>query len=61
VSTAVKVSAFAAALVAVFVVAWTIGSAVGPVDEAPPAPTSTYQPTTTHEGHHEGHDMGGMP
>ncbi|MFC9254578.1 hypothetical protein [Amycolatopsis thailandensis] len=57
-STAVKVSAFAAALVAVFVVAWTIGSAVGPLDEAPPAPPA---PTTSvHEGHHEGH-TGGTP
>lgn len=46
-STIVKVSAFAAALVAVFAVAWAIGSAVGPLDE-PPAPTSE------HHGHHPG-------
>ncbi|MFI5565315.1 hypothetical protein ACIA2T_38990 [Amycolatopsis japonica] len=47
-STAVKVSAFAAALVAVFAVAWAIGSAIGPLDEEPPAPTSE------HHGHHPG-------
>ncbi|WP_414940693.1 hypothetical protein [Amycolatopsis sp. cmx-11-51] len=55
-STAVKVSAFAAALVAVFVVAWAIGSAVEPLDEAPVPPA----PTSKHEGHHEGH-TGGTP
>ncbi|WP_199748903.1 hypothetical protein [Amycolatopsis sp. WAC 01376] len=47
-STVVKVSAFAAALVAVFALAWAIGSAVGPLDEAPPPPTSE------HQGHHPG-------
>ncbi|MFI9455468.1 hypothetical protein [Amycolatopsis sp. NPDC052450] len=46
-STVVKVSAFAAALVAVFVLAWAIGSAVGPLDEAPPPPSE-------HHGHHPG-------
>jgi hypothetical protein len=50
VSTPVKVSAFAAALVAVFVVAWAIGDAVGPLDEAPSPPA----PTSEHEGHHPG-------
>ncbi|MEU3766768.1 hypothetical protein AB0E55_17065 [Amycolatopsis keratiniphila] len=49
-STAVKVSAFAAALVAVFAVAWAIGSAVGPLDEDPPPPA----PTSEHHGHHPG-------
>ncbi|WP_162835857.1 hypothetical protein [Amycolatopsis orientalis] len=49
-STPVKVSAFAAALVAVFVVAWAIGSAVGPLDEAPAPPA----PTGEHGGHHPG-------
>lgn len=49
-STAVKVSAFAAALVAVFAVAWAIGSAVGPLDEEPPPPA----PTSEHNGHHPG-------
>ncbi|WP_199753769.1 hypothetical protein [Amycolatopsis sp. WAC 01375] len=46
-STVVKVSAFAAALVAVFALAWAIGSAVGPLDEAPP-------PAGEHHGHHPG-------
>ncbi|MGK4592842.1 hypothetical protein [Amycolatopsis sp. w19] len=50
-STAVKVSAFAAALVAVFAVAWAIGSAVGPLDEEPPPPSA---PTSEHHGHHPG-------
>ncbi|MFJ4103423.1 hypothetical protein [Amycolatopsis japonica] len=45
-STAVKVSAFAAALVAVFAVTWAIGSAVGPLDEEPPPP-----PTSEHHDH----------
>ncbi|WP_162836921.1 hypothetical protein [Amycolatopsis sp. MJM2582] len=49
-STALKVSAFAAALVAVFAVAWAIGSAVGPLDEEPPPPA----PTSEHHGHHPG-------
>ncbi|MER6665644.1 hypothetical protein ABT256_13970 [Amycolatopsis japonica] len=49
-STAVKVSAFAAALVAVFAVAWAIGSAAGPLDEEPPPPA----PTSEHHGHHPG-------
>jgi len=47
VSTVVKVSAFAAALVAVFALAWAIGSAVGPLDEAP-------EPTSEHHGQHPG-------
>ncbi|WP_199746767.1 hypothetical protein [Amycolatopsis sp. WAC 01416] len=49
-STVVKVSAFAAALVAVFALAWAIGSAVGPLDEAPPQ-----------TGEHHGHHPGGTP
>ncbi|WP_198941705.1 hypothetical protein [Amycolatopsis sp. CB00013] len=50
-STVVKVSAFAAALVAVFAVAWAIGSAVGPLDEEPPPRPA---PTSEHHRHHPG-------
>ncbi len=52
-STPVKVTAFAAALAAVFAVAWTIGSAVGPLDQAP-VPGAPPVSSSEHAGHHGG-------
>jgi hypothetical protein len=47
--TATKLAAFAAVLAAVFVLAFGVGAAVGPLDSSDDPPATTT--TTSHAGH----------